>query len=103
MLKYVKSDDIFFTKGTGAVGAGMGQVLHVDVVEFAAVKAKEYAEGKDAQGTVMTSDALFSLSGGVEKTIDAGIEAAIQPGSSMSDEDAIAACNERGIAMIFTR
>ena len=34
--------------------------------------------------------------------MDAGVTAIIQPGGSKRDADTIAACNERGAAMIFT-
>ncbi|NNC25190.1 phosphoribosylglycinamide formyltransferase, partial [Salinisphaera sp. USBA-960] len=68
----------------------------------AAMKAEEHAEGKDAQGAVMASDAFFPFPDGVEKAADAGIEAVIQPGGSVNDEEVIEACDERGIAMVFT-
>ena len=102
VLKHVKSNGILFAKGTETVGVGMGQVSRVDAVELAAMKAEEHAEGKDAQGAVMASDAFFPFADGVEKAADAGIEAVIQPGGSVNDEDVIEACDERGIAMVFT-
>ncbi|KAB1188844.1 MULTISPECIES: bifunctional phosphoribosylaminoimidazolecarboxamide formyltransferase/IMP cyclohydrolase [Haloferax] len=102
VLKHVKSNGILFAKGTETVGVGMGQVSRVDAVELAAMKAEEHAEGKDAQGAVMASDAFFPFPDGVEKAADAGIEAVIQPGGSVNDEKVIDACNERGIAMVFT-
>ncbi|KAB1196688.1 MULTISPECIES: bifunctional phosphoribosylaminoimidazolecarboxamide formyltransferase/IMP cyclohydrolase [Haloferax] len=102
VLKHVKSNGILFAKGTETVGVGMGQVSRVDAVELAAMKAEEHAEGKDAQGAVMASDAFFPFPDGVEKAADAGIEAVIQPGGSVNDDKVIDACNERGIAMVFT-
>ncbi|MFC7128608.1 bifunctional phosphoribosylaminoimidazolecarboxamide formyltransferase/IMP cyclohydrolase [Haloferax chudinovii] len=102
VLKHVKSNGILFAKGTETVGVGMGQVSRVDAVELAAMKAEEHAEGKDAQGAVMASDAFFPFPDGVEKAADAGIEAVIQPGGSVNDEEVIEACDERGIAMVFT-
>ncbi|WP_148413297.1 bifunctional phosphoribosylaminoimidazolecarboxamide formyltransferase/IMP cyclohydrolase [Haloferax sp. KTX1] len=102
VLKHVKSNGILFAKGTETVGVGMGQVSRVDAVELAAMKAEEHAEGKDAQGAVMASDAFFPFPDGVEKAADAGIEAVVQPGGSVNDEEVIEACDERGIAMVFT-
>ncbi|ELZ73393.1 bifunctional purine biosynthesis protein PurH [Haloferax volcanii DSM 14919] len=102
VLKHVKSNGILFAKGTETVGVGMGQVSRVDAVELAAMKAEEHAEGKDAQGAVMASDAFFPFPDGVEKAADAGIEAVIQPGGSVNDEEVIEACDERGVAMVFT-
>jgi phosphoribosylaminoimidazolecarboxamide formyltransferase/IMP cyclohydrolase len=66
------------------------------------MKADEHAEGKDPAGAVMASDAFFPFPDGIEVAADAGIEAVIQPGGSVNDEDVIAAANERDIAMAFT-
>jgi len=33
---------------------------------------------------------------------NSGVKAIIQPGGSMRDEEVINACNEHGIAMVFT-
>ncbi|QLK25054.1 bifunctional phosphoribosylaminoimidazolecarboxamide formyltransferase/IMP cyclohydrolase [Natrinema zhouii] len=101
-LKHVKSNGILFTKGTETVGVGMGQVSRVDAVRLAAMKADEHAEGKDAQGAVMASDAFFPFPDGIEEAAKAGIEAVVQPGGSVNDEDVIEAANEHGMAMAFT-
>ncbi len=55
-----------------------------------------------AQGAVLASDAFFPFPDSIHKAAEAGIAAIIQPGGSKKDEDVIAACNERGIPMIFT-
>ena len=39
---------------------------------------------------------------GVDEAAKAGVRAVIQPGGSRQDEEVIAACNEHGMAMIFT-
>ncbi len=101
-LKHVKSNGILFTKGTETVGVGMGQVSRVDAVRLAAMKADEHAEGKDAGGAVMASDAFFPFPDGIEEAAEAGIEAVVQPGGSVNDEDVIEAADEHGIAMAFT-
>ncbi|KDE58257.1 phosphoribosylglycinamide formyltransferase [Halostagnicola sp. A56] len=101
-LKHVKSNGILFTKGTETVGVGMGQVSRVDAVRLAAMKADEHAEGKDAEGAVMASDAFFPFPDGIEEAASAGIEAVVQPGGSVNDEDVIAAADEHDIAMAFT-
>ena len=101
-LKHVKSNGILFAKGTETVGIGMGQVSRVDAVRLAAMKADEHAEGKDAQGAVMASDAFFPFPDGVEEAAEAGIEGVIQPGGSKNDDMVIEAANEHDIAMVFT-
>ena len=101
-LKHVKSNGILFATGTETVGVGMGQVSRVDAVTLAAMKAEKDAEGKSAEGAVMASDAFFPFPDAVEEAADAGIEAVIQPGGSVNDEDVIAAADERDMAMAFT-
>ncbi|MDB9234870.1 phosphoribosylglycinamide formyltransferase [Halorubrum ezzemoulense] len=101
-LKQVKSNGILFATGTETVGVGMGQVSRVDAVTLAAMKAEKDAEGKSADGAVMASDAFFPFPDAVEEAADAGIEAVIQPGGSVNDEDVIAAADERDMAMAFT-
>jgi phosphoribosylaminoimidazolecarboxamide formyltransferase/IMP cyclohydrolase len=101
-IKHVKSNAIVFADGTETVGVGMGQVSRVDAVRLAAMKAEEHAEGKDAEGAVMASDAFFPFPDGVERAAEAGIEAVIQPGGSKNDENVIAAADEHDVAMAFT-
>ena len=101
-LKHVKSNGILFAKGTETVGIGMGQVSRVDAVRLAAMKADEHAEGKDAEGAVMASDAFFPFPDGIEEAAEAGIEAVIQPGGSKNDESVIEAADEHDIAMVMT-
>jgi phosphoribosylaminoimidazolecarboxamide formyltransferase/IMP cyclohydrolase len=102
VLKHVKSNGILFASGTETVGVGMGQVSRVDAVRLAAMKADEHAEGKSAEGAVMASDAFFPFPDGIEEAAEAGIEAVVQPGGSVNDDDVVAACDEHGIAMAFT-
>ncbi|WP_254280108.1 bifunctional phosphoribosylaminoimidazolecarboxamide formyltransferase/IMP cyclohydrolase [Haloarcula marina] len=101
-LKHVKSNGILFAKGTETVGIGMGQVSRVDAVRLAAMKADEHAEGKDADGAVMASDAFFPFPDGIEAAAEAGIEAVIQPGGSKNDDSVIEAADEHDMAMVFT-
>ena len=101
-IKHVKSNAILFAKGTETVGVGAGQVSRVDAVEIAKMKADRDAEGKDADGAVMASDAFFPFPDAVEEAAEAGIEAIIQPGGSVNDDDVIEAANERDMAMVFT-
>jgi phosphoribosylaminoimidazolecarboxamide formyltransferase len=102
VIKHVKSNAIVFADDTETVGIGMGQVSRVDAVRLAAMKADEHAEGKDVENAVMASDAFFPFPDGIEAAVEAGIEAVIQPGGSVNDEDVIAAADEAGIAMAHT-
>ena len=101
-IKHVKSNAILLAADAETVGVGMGQVSRVDAVRLAIMKADEHAEGKDATGSVMASDAFFPFPDGIEVAADAGIEAVVQPGGSVNDEDVVDAANEHDIAMAFT-
>ncbi len=101
-LKHVKSNGILFAKGTETIGLGVGQVSRVDAVQIAAMKADKDADGKDAEGAVMASDAFFPFPDGIEEAAKVGIEAVIQPGGSVNDDDVIEAADEHDMAMVFT-
>ena len=102
VLKHVKSNGIVLADGTETVGVGAGQVSRVDAVRLATMKADEHAEGKGVDGAVLASDAFFPFADGVERAIDAGVGAVVQPGGSVNDDDVIAACDDRGIPMAVT-
>jgi phosphoribosylaminoimidazolecarboxamide formyltransferase/IMP cyclohydrolase len=74
----------------------------VDAVEIAKLKAEKDAEGKSAEGAVMASDAFFPFPDAIEAAAEAGIEAVIQPGGSVNDDDVIEAADEHDMAMVFT-
>lgn len=97
VCKHVKSNAILFAKAGQVVGVGAGQMSRLDSSFIAAYKA-----GDRAKGGVCASDAFFPFRDGIDQIHKAGITAVIQPGGSKKDEEVIAACNEFGIAMIFT-
>jgi phosphoribosylaminoimidazolecarboxamide formyltransferase/IMP cyclohydrolase len=97
VCRYVKSNAIVFAKDGMLLGAGAGQMSRLDSSMIAAYKA-----GERAVGGVVASDAFFPFRDGIDAAAKAGIRAAIQPGGSKNDPEVIAACDEHGIAMIFT-
>ena len=97
IAKHVKSNAIVLTKGGSVVGVGAGQMSRVDSVRIAAQKA-----GDRARGSVLASDAFFPFPDGVEAAIEAGVEAIVEPGGSVRDEEVIAACDERAVPMVFS-
>jgi phosphoribosylaminoimidazolecarboxamide formyltransferase/IMP cyclohydrolase len=95
--KHVKSNAIVLAKGGMLVGVGAGQMSRVDSVQIAARKA-----GERTRGSVMASDAFFPFRDNIDEAARAGVTAVVQPGGSMRDQDSIQACDEQGLAMIFT-
>jgi phosphoribosylaminoimidazolecarboxamide formyltransferase/IMP cyclohydrolase len=97
VCKHVKSNAIVLAKDQQVVGVGAGQMSRVDSVEIAVRKA-----GERSRGSVLASDAFFPFRDNVDLAAKAGIVAIVQPGGSVRDADSIAACDEHGIAMVFT-
>jgi phosphoribosylaminoimidazolecarboxamide formyltransferase / IMP cyclohydrolase len=97
VCKHVKSNAIVLANGQQVVGVGAGQMSRVDSVEIAVRKA-----GERSRGSVLASDAFFPFRDNVDLAAKAGIKAIVQPGGSVRDADSIAACDEHGIAMMFT-
>ena len=97
VTKHVKSNAILLARENTTVGIGMGQVSRVDATEIAVRKA-----GESIQGSVLASDAFFPFRDSIDKLAGTGVKAIIQPGGSIRDEEVIQACNEHGIAMVFT-
>ncbi len=97
IVRFVKSNAIVLSRETRTVGIGAGQMSRVDSVDVAITKA-----GPRVRGSVMASDAFFPKSDSIHKAYEAGIKAIIQPGGSIRDQEVIDACDELGIAMVFT-
>ncbi len=95
--KYVKSNSIVLVKDRATVGMGAGQMSRVDSVILACLKA-----GPRAPGSILVSDAFFPFRDGVDEAAKGGVSVIAQPGGSIRDQEAIDACNEHGIAMVFT-
>jgi phosphoribosylaminoimidazolecarboxamide formyltransferase/IMP cyclohydrolase len=97
VCKHVKSNAIVFAKGGMVTGVGAGQMSRVDSMGIAARKS----EGR-CDGGVCASDAFFPFRDNVDLAAQAGIKAIVQPGGSKRDDESVAACDEHGIAMLFT-
>ena len=97
VVKHVKSNAIVIVKDKQTVGIGPGQVNRVWATQNAVERARDKV--KDA---VLASDAYFPFADNIETAAKAGVTAIIQPGGSIRDQESIEACNNNGIAMMFT-
>jgi len=115
-VTFVKSNAILIVKEQSATGIGGGQVNRIWPAKQSlqrsadALKAAS-EETADTGGSpwndnlparVLASDAFFPFSDIVEEAAKAGIKAIIQPGGSVKDKLSIEACDNHGIAMVFT-
>jgi len=97
VVKHVRSNAIVLARQGAAVGIGAGQMNRVEAVELAVHRA-----GDRAVGAVLASDGFFPYPDGVEVAARAGIRAIVQPGGSVKDNEAIAAADAAGVAMVLT-
>ena len=101
VCKHVLSNAIVLASGLRTVGIGAGQMSRVDAVRMALEKAREH--GHSVEGAVLASDAFFPFADGPALALEAGVRGIIQPGGSKRDEDVIAAVEDAGATMVFTR
>lgn len=104
VCKTVKSNAILVAKDRMGLGMGPGQPNRVDAALLSCERAEQACErrGIAAAGLVAASDAFFPFRDNVDTLAAHGVTAIIQPGGSVRDEESIEACNEHGIAMVFT-
>ncbi|MHB9036413.1 MAG: IMP cyclohydrolase [Armatimonadota bacterium] len=99
----VRSNGVVIAKDGVTLAVGTGQQDRVTAVQQAIKKAGEKFKGDETlDGAVMSSDAFFPFRDSVDAAAEAGIKAIVQPGGSVRDWEAIKACNEHGITMVFT-
>ena len=104
VCKTVKSNAILVAKDRAGLGMGPGQPNRTDSCRIACDRAEAACErmGVPAEGLVAASDAFLPFRDDVDVLAERGITAIIQPGGSIRDEESIQACDEHGIAMVFT-
>ena len=105
--KYLKSNSMAIVSqyADGSywlTGAGMGQPNRIDSLQRLSVPRFKMKEGCVLEESVLISDAFFPFKDSVELCNECGIKYIVQPGGSIRDVEVIEACNEFGIAMVFT-
>ena len=101
VCRQVASNAIVLAKGESTIGIGGGQTNRVGAVELAIRYAREL--GHYPAGAALASDGFFPFPDGVERAVEAGIGAIIQPGGSRRDEEVVAAAERARIPMVLTR
>ena len=101
VVKFVKSNAIVYCRDGMTIGVGAGQMSRVYSAKIAGIKAVD--EGIEVRGSVLASDAFFPFRDGIDAAAEAGVSAVIEPGGSVRDDEVVAAADEHGMAMVFTR
>lgn len=102
ICKHTKSNAITICGDGRLLGNGAGQMSRVMSCRIAKWLAEENGHGGRLGGSVAASDAFFPFRDGPDILMEAGVRALIQPGGSKRDEEVIAACDERDVAMVVT-
>ena len=100
VVSLLRSNAIAITGADRVYGLGGGQTSRIDSTWLALHKAAKF--GHDLTGAVCASDGFFPFRDSVDELQRHNIMAVIQPGGSKADPEVIQACNELGMAMIFT-
>ncbi len=92
-----KSNTVVAAKNKTLIASGVGQQDRKRCAELCVSKA-----GEKMKGAVAASDAFFPFRDATDVLLNAGVSAIIQPGGSIRDQESVDACNEKGVAMVYT-
>ena len=101
VCRYVKSNAIVLVGNETTVGIGSGQPSRLDSCQIAIDKMKKFMKSKDE--IVAASDAFFPFVDGIEKLVQSGVTAVIQPSGSIRDKEIINYANETNTILVFSK
>ena len=101
VCKYVKSNAIVLASNETTVGIGSGQPSRLDSCQLAINKMKKYNLSTD--NLVAASDAFFPFVDGIEKLVQSGVRAVVQPFGSMRDKEIINFANDTNTVLLFSK
>ena len=102
ICKYVKSNAIVLAKDKSTIGIGSGQPSRLDSCDLAISKAKKF-QFKNLLNSVAASDAFFPFTDGLEKLIQSGVSAVIQPRGAIRDREIIKLADKTGTVLVFSK
>ena len=98
----VKSNAIVLTKNYTTIGIGSGQPSRLDSCKIAIDKMNKFQNIDYNNEIVAASDAFFPFVDGVEKLVQSGISAIIQPSGSIRDKEIIKFANQTNTILVFS-
>ena len=101
VCRYVKSNAIVLAANEATVGIGSGQPSRLDSCQIAIDKMHKFENFNEE--VVAASDAFFPFVDGIEKLIQAGICAVIQPSGSIRDKEIIKFANQTNTILVFSK
>jgi len=101
ICRYVKSNAIVLAANETTVGIGSGQPSRLDSCQIAIDKMEKFMKTK--KEVVAASDAFFPFVDGIEKLVQSGVTAVIQPSGSVRDKEIISFANETDTILVFSK
>ena len=101
VCRYVKSNAIVLASQESTVGIGSGQPSRLDSCQIAIDKMNKFQNLN--KEVVASSDAFFPFVDGIEKLVQSGISAIIQPSGSIRDPEIIKFANQTDTVLIFSK
>ena len=101
VCRYVKSNAIVLANNKTTIGIGSGQASRIDSCQIAINKMVKF--NNDKKEIVAASDAFFPFIDGIEKLVQSGVSAVIQPEGSIKDKDVIKFANATDTVLVFSK
>ena len=101
ICRYVKSNAIVLASDKTTIGIGSGQPSRLDSCQIAINKMTKFNNNK--KEIVAASDAFFPFVDGIEKLVQSGVSAVIQPMGSVRDKDIIKFANKTDTVLVFSK
>ena len=101
VCRYVKSNAIVLASQEATVGIGSGQPSRLDSCQIAIDKMNKFQDLNEE--VVAASDAFFPFVDGIEKLVQSGVSAVIQPSGSIRDKEIIKFANQTNTVLIFSK
>jgi len=101
VCRYVKSNAIVLASQETTVGIGSGQPSRLDSCQIAIDKMNKFQNLNEE--VVAASDAFFPFVDGIEKLVQSGVTAVIQPSGSIRDKEVIKFANQTDTILVFSK
>ena len=102
VCRFVKSNAIVLASNKSTIGIGSGQPSRLDSCLIAIDKMNKFNKFNDKE-IVAASDAFFPFVDGIEKLVQSGVSAVIQPSGSIRDKEIIKFANATDTVLIFSK
>ncbi len=101
ICRFVKSNAIVLASNNSTIGIGAGQSSRLDSCQIAINKMYKFKNIKNE--IVAASDAFFPFVDGIEKLVQSGVSAVVQPEGSIRDKEVINFANATNTVLVFSK